>query len=184
MNRSISIPTTEAAPDRHVAGMVRRSLLPFIALALFLAFAGYTVMRGEQRARQCTRQLQHIYLALELHEIDHGALPHMAFYPNDPRHSSDSMLVVLDPYALTGAIGLCPGDHDVVRAHGLSYIWNANLNGQTLQEQDPNTWLVAELSALSDEVPAPHLGRYLTLYADGRVVRSRKPPVGLTEIRP
>ncbi len=169
---------------RRMTGAIRNPLLALLAVVVLLASAGYAVFRAEQRARQCMQHLRHIYLALEMYELDHGALPHMAFYPDDAWHSADSMLVVLDPYAITSEIGTCPGDHEVVRAHGLSYIWNANLNGALLHEQDRDTWLVTGLNALSEQVPAPHLGRHITLYADGRIVRSRKPPRGLTEIRP
>lgn len=178
--------TMQAIPPagRRAAGAVRTPLLLFIVLAILAGAIAYSVFRAEKRARQCIQHLRHLYLALEMYELDHGTLPHMAFYPDDARYAANSMLVVLDPYAITSEIGLCPGSHEVVREHGLSYIWNANLNGKPLHEQSGQTWLVTELSALSDQVPAPHLGRYITLYADGRIARSRKPPAGLTDVRP
>ncbi len=169
---------------RLQAGAAWNPLLLLLALAVLLSAIGYTTWRAERKARQCARHLRHIYLALEMYELDHGALPHMAFFPDDAWHSSDSILVVLDPYGVSGDIGMCPSSHDAVRAHGLSYIWNANLNGKILHELDADTWLVTELGALSDQVPAPHLGRYNTLYADGRIARSRRKPAGLTDIAP
>ena len=169
---------------RSKAGAAWNPLLLLLSLAILLGATGYATWQAERRARQCTLHLRHIYLALEMYELDHGTLPHMAFFPDDAWHSSDSILVVLDPYGVTGDIGMCLSSHDTVRAQGLSYIWNANLNGKVLHELDADTWLVTELNALSDQVPAPHLGRYTTLYADGRIARSRRRPEGLTDIAP
>lgn len=183
MNRKTIAAAFQSRP-RIVTGFIRNPLLVVAALLVLLGAGGYTILLAEMGARQCIQNLRHIYLALELYELDHGTLPHMAFYPDDAWHSPDSMLVVLDPYAITSEIGICPGSHDIVRTHGLSYIWNANLNGRKLHEQDPETWVVTKLSALSDQVPAPHLGRYITLYANGHIARSRRPPGRLTEVQP
>ncbi len=175
---------TQNRTSSQRAGFANGRTLVTLMLLILLGSSGYIFMQAESRTRECIRQLRHIYMALELYELDHGSLPHMAFYPHAPWLDADSMLVVLDPYAITSEIGLCPGAHEVVRYQGLGYIWNANLNGKELQAQDPDTWLVTEINALSEDVPRPHLGRHLVLYADGRVERTRRPPAGLLDIRP
>lgn len=182
--KNMSPHTRHLMRRRSRAGVALNVLLFTLALAAFLGAATYAMWRAKRNAHQCVQHLRHIYLALEMYELDHGSLPHMAFFPDDAWLSADSMLVVLDPYGVTGNTGMCPSAHDTVQTYGLSYIWNANLNGKTLHELDANTWLVTELNALSDQVRAPHLGRYTTLYADGRILRSRRKPDDLMEIVP
>lgn len=158
------------------AGQTWLGALTLVVLLGLLGWGGVRIWQGERHARDCMAQLRQFYIALELYELDYGRLPHMAFYPDDAWLDPHSLLVVLDPYGVTSEMGLCPHSHHRIRKRGLSYVWNTEANGRSLQELDPDMWLITGINALSHQVRRPHIGRHITLYADGRVLRSRRPP--------
>lgn len=123
----------------------------------------------------CADNLKSIYRALELYEMERGVLPTLAYYPDHPLEDSDSLRVVLEPYGLTGARCLCPHARSVQRDEGLTYLWNVSLNGQRIPRDKEPVWMLVDMNALSDDVPAPHLGRYNALFTDGTVKRIRDP---------
>ncbi len=163
----------------------------FTLRALYVAVAitavvllGMHYVKQRHLEDQCADNLAQIYSALEMYEINHGVLPNLAFYPDNPKHAPDSLLVVLDPYAFGSDLGYCPSSHPVIRERGLSYVWNIRMNGKKLHAAPDAPWLITEIAALSDQVSPPHRGHYLILYADGRIVRSQTPPDGLSDLWP
>jgi len=161
------------------AGFAPIHILIVLGALLALATGAWSWNRASTRIKQCEGNLRNIYRALELYELHHGRLPVMAFYPDDPRHAPDSLLVVLDPYAISGDLGFCPNAHQRIREHGLGYVWNTRMNGLRLHGQSPPEWLLTDISALSNNIKAPHFRRYLILYSDGSIMRSRTPPEDL-----
>lgn len=156
----------------------------FAAAVAVVALAVTYYWRQRDLEQQCAYNLAQIYGALEMYEINHGVLPNLAFYPDNPKHAPDSLLVVLDPYAFGSDLGYCPSSHPLIRDRGLSYVWNIRMNGKKLHAAPDAPWLITEISALSDQVRPPHRGQYLILYADGRIARSRTPPPGLSDLWP
>lgn len=151
------------------------ALVVLLLLGALLLLGRY-IWLEEQIARACTLRLQAFHRALMRYEAEYGTLPAAAFYPDDPGTEPNSLLVLLDPYGVTAETGVCPGSHPRILAHGLSYIWNASLNGMVSSEIPPDTWMMTGISALSPQMSPPHLGRHITLYADGTVLRTRRPP--------
>ncbi len=156
-----------------------------IVLALFgipllvIGAGGLWYLDGWLDARKCERDLQAIYRAVEMHEINHGALPRIAFYADQPLEDERSMVRVLGNYGVPPEVFRCPCSHPVVRDTGLSYVWNVDVNGlHLLQIEDP-VWMVAEVSALSGEVPRPFMGRVPVLFTDGRVEWLSRVPASL-----
>jgi prepilin-type processing-associated H-X9-DG protein len=160
-------------------GFVLIELLAVAAVLIGLAAAIYTVVHQNMLTKKCANNLRNIYAALENFEVDRGTLPRAAFYPDDPKQDNDSLLVVLQPYRIQPDIYICPSAPRVQKDTGLTYVWNVHLNGRKLQGSGAPAWMIVELNALSDAVPAPHFGSYNILYADGSVRRSKEPPTGL-----
>ncbi|HMP74820.1 MAG TPA: hypothetical protein PKE12_00850 [Kiritimatiellia bacterium] len=128
-----------------------------------------------RRTAACAENLQSIYRALELYELERGVLPTLAYFPDQPMEDADSLRTVLEPYGLNGQRCLCPASHRFIQSEGLTYIWNVGLNGQRMPRGEETTWMLVDISALTDDVPAPHLWRYNVLYSDGTVKRARSP---------
>lgn len=149
-----------------------------VVLGLVAGLAGIVLHVAAQKMaqRHCKANLLRIYTALEMYEIDHGTLPRLAFYPDDPKQDRDSLLSVLQPYGAEPETYVCPASPPCHRETGLTYLWNVQLNGKKLRTPGPPTWMLVELNALSDQVPPSHRGRYNILYTDGQVRRSRTPP--------
>jgi len=164
------------------AGFAPYHMLWLLLALAVLATGAWRWHRASTRIKQCESNLLNIYRALELYELHHGRLPVMAFYPDDPRHAPDSLLVVLDPYAVSGDLGYCPNAHARIQKHGLSYVWNTKMNGQRLNEPTPPVWLLSDIGTLSKTIKPPHFRRYLILYSDGSIVRSKNPPDDIRRI--
>lgn len=128
-----------------------------------------------RRTAACADNLKSIYRALELYEMERGTLPTLAYYPDSPMEDADSLRVVLEPYGLGAARCICPNARPIQRAEGLTYIWNVQLNGERIPRAEHTTWLLVDMEALAEDVPAPHLRRYNVLYSDGTVKRVRTP---------
>ncbi len=151
-----------------------------LTVAVFiLVGAIYYVLIQVSKTVQCSDQLIRIYQALELFEMDRGSLPHLAFYPDEPMTDPDSIRVVLEEYGVDPHAWVCPASHPLITNLGLSYIWNTRLNGANLRGFDERQWMLIEVNALSDDVPAPHLGYYNVLYSDGKVERISDPAESL-----
>lgn len=160
-------------------GFVLIELLAVAAVLIGLAAGIYTAVHQNMLTRKCANNLRNIYTALENFEVDRGTLPRAAFYPDDPKQDNDSLPVTLQPYRVPSNIYICPSAPAVQKDTGLTYVWNVQLNGRKLHGSGAPAWMIVELNALSDAVPAPHFGAYNILYADGSVRRSKIPPVGL-----
>lgn len=153
-------------------------LVALILLGAVVSVIGF-FSRQQVRRNHCAKNLQAVYAALEMYEVERGSLPRLAFYPDDPKQDADSILVVLRPYRAGTDVYACPSAPPSLRNAGLTYVWNVRLNGKKLRGPGAPVWMLVEMNALSDTLPAPHLGRYNILYTDGRVAASKEPPPGL-----
>ena len=156
--------------------------LPWLLVSIMLVgmlVAWLYVNREKATARVCEKNLRSIYAALELYELDKGYLPKLDFYPSSPSDDQDSLMVVLRPYGVRPGYCLCPKAPRIVKAAGLSYVWNVKLNNQPLPDSDSTDWLLMEIQALSDKIPGPHLRSNHILYTDGRIERSSAVGPGL-----
>ena len=160
-------------------GFVLIELLAMAAVLIGLAAAIYMAIHQNVLNKKCANNLRNIYTALENFEVDRGTLPRAAFYPDDPKQDNDSLLVALQPYRVHPDIYICPTAPASQKDLGLTYVWNVQLNGRNLHGSGAPTWMMVELNALSDAVPAPHFGAYNILSTDGSVRRSKQPPPDL-----
>lgn len=127
----------------------------------------------------CEANLIQIYDLLRLYENDHGQLPSLKMFPEDAEGDPESLVHVLRPYGLEGTAAVCPSASGILRAHGISYLWNPALNNSSLLNRPEPTWVLVDLQALDDRVPGPHFGQYNILFSDRRVERSALPPHSL-----
>ena len=161
------------------------TLIELLGTVLILATVAFAVahhLHQRRLTRRCAEQLWHIYTALEMYEIDRGTLPRLAFFPNDPKQDADSLVTVIQPYAAAEGLTVCPAAPASQRALGLTYVWNVENNGHKLHPPGVPKWMLVEIQALSESVPAPHEGRYHILYTDGQVELSKNPPPDLRRL--
>jgi hypothetical protein len=143
-----------------------------LSVALFALVGGiyWTLMRASMTVR-CSERLLRIYQALELYDMERGALPRLAFFPDEPMTDPDSIRVALEEYGVDHECWICPASHPSIANTGLSYIWNVRLNSVSLRSLTERQWMLVEINALSRDVAAPHFGRYNVLFTDGQVER-------------
>ncbi len=170
-------PHLHTSPDTapRTAGYVLiRILLLILVIGALMGALSFIVLeiRG---SIACASNLETIYRALSLYEVERGALPALAFYPDDPMNDNDSLAVALETYGLTRTQCICPAAREIQRNEGQTYLWNTALNGQRIPHDKEPVWMLVDMNALSDEVPASHLGRYNALFSDGKVRRIRDP---------
>lgn len=150
------------------------SLATSLALVLVVSGVAGVLFYGLREAaleRYCDNNLRQIYAALERYELEHGALPVLSFYPDDPRNDPASLIRALGPYGIDEETCVCPAAAPALRRHGISYIWNVRLNGKPLPRSGAAQWLVADMEILSDEVPPPHFWHYHALFSNGQIRR-------------
>jgi prepilin-type processing-associated H-X9-DG protein len=160
------------------AGAHRKTVVKLLALTLaILLVVGvmYLVLVVSTHTLTCQDNLTRIYQALETYELAHGALPRLAFYPEEPLSDPESICVALEAYGLTPTTFICPSVHHLVARTGLTYIWNTRLNGRSMQDFYEKQWMLVEINAISTEVGCPHFGSCNVLFTDGSVERIRNP---------
>ena len=161
--------------NRSISGKVVFKLLLVMApCALVLAII-FAVLHELRLSFECQSNLRTLYHALELYEMERGALPKLAFFPDIPQEDTDSLRVVLESFGSGGSACICPAAPATLQELGLTYVWNVRLNGRKIPRGAAREWMLVDIQALSSDVPAPHLRRYHVLYSDGTVERIRGP---------
>lgn len=139
---------------------------------------GYIAVLDKARETQCLVQLKQVYQALTLFELDHGGLPNAALFPGKELKTRDprSLANVLKPYLAGSGVLLCAGASPDLKAYGISYAWNSNLNGRSLASiRNPRqAGLLIDANALIGK-PA-HRNGWNVLYADGVVRFTSRAP--------
>lgn len=154
--------------------IVRRFVL--LAVVMFGVIGVlYLVLMSLGRSMQCGDRMLTVYRALQAYEAEHGALPNLAFFPDDPMADPDSIRVALNSYGMAPDVWVCPSAHPVVASAGLGLVWNTRLNGRTLSELVERDWMLAEIEIISGTIPSRHVGGYNVLFSDGTVERIRDP---------
>lgn len=162
-----------------IPNRLRRIILLIGAMTVLMILLALAMKKGNA-AVECSYNLKRIYQALDLYEMHNGALPVMAFYPDEPFSDPASIRVVLETYGPEESTWTCPAIHPLIRQTGLSYIWNTSLNGASLRNREGRIWMLMELNAMSRDVDRPHFGSCNVLFTDGSVERIRFPDNLLT----
>ncbi len=162
--------------NRSRSGRVYTKFLLLLTLFAAAVIVIYLALQSVRKSVQCTDNLREIYQALELYEMDKGALPRLAYFPDDPLTDSDSLRVVLEEYGVDGSACICPAVHPTLRDLGLTYVWNTRLNEANLVGgEGARQWMLVEMTAVSIDVGAPHFRSYNVLYTDGSIEHIRTP---------
>jgi type II secretory pathway pseudopilin PulG len=163
----------------HRQGFSLVQLILSVMAVLAVTWGIYRFVENRELAENTKNNLRMIYMALEWYEMEQGRLPDLAFFPDDPRHDNDSILVALAKYGVTEEMTICPKAPAALKDLGLNFIWNAKLNGRKLFEPGAREWMLVEMHALSERVPLPNPNGYTILYTDGKVEQTRNPPPGI-----
>lgn len=161
--------------QRSTSGKVLFKLLLVMAPCALLLAIIFAVLHELRHSFECQSNLRTLYHALELYEMERGALPKLAFFPDIPQEDTDSLRVVLESFGAGGSACVCPSAPENLRELGLTYVWNVRLNARKIPKGQAREWMLVDIQALSGDVPAPHLKRYHVLYSDGSVERIRNP---------
>lgn len=158
-----------ATPSSRAGGLLLKLALVLAVAALILGGLFHLLNRVRKDAA-CRANLEAIYLALEQFELEKGALPDLAYYPDEPYTGERSLRVVLEEFGLSASACVCPAGHPAAREFGLSYIWNPAFNGGHLTGSNTEPgWLLVDIQALAPDVPPPHLRGYHVLYSNGDI---------------
>lgn len=158
------------------------SFLPWLFILLMVGSLIWLLNRLNHQvvyAEGCEERLKTIHEILTLYEQQHGRLPTLELFPEDPVRNEQSLLHILAQFESDPDLAVCPAAHPVLKAHGLSYLWNTALNQSSLTDRKEITWVLVDIQALDDTMGGPHFGSYHILYTDGRVERSPSPPHSL-----
>ncbi len=151
-------------------------LLLLLVIIVVAVFGLFCLLTEKSKNRQiCEDNLKKIYRALEQFENDRGVLPTLAYFPADPQADSDSLPVALESYGADAHTCICPAMHLVLREMGLTYIWNSSLSGKRIPRSGAPVWMLVEMTAISSDLPAPHIHQFNVLYSDGSVKHVTNP---------
>lgn len=155
------------------------TLWPWLIIFMMIASVIWMMNRLTLQLQQtdaCKNNLETIYNILRTHESEHGQLPSFDMFSQDPLEDEESLPNLLKSYGFDPSLAICPASPQVLREHGLSYLWNSTLNQGSLMNRDEPTWVLVDVQALDDRIAGPHFGSYHILYSDGRVERTPHPP--------
>lgn len=161
---------------RNRGGFTRAGLLVLLLAAGTAIFYIRHWTNASRAVGDCEHNLSRIYRALERYETEHGRLPRMAYFADEPMSDEDSIVVTLESLGASPDCFVCPGVRPRLRKLGLTYIWNTALNNQPLPHgTKPRAWMLVEMTALSADIGAPHPEGYNVLYTDGSIQHLRRP---------
>ncbi len=156
------------------AGFTATELLTVAAIVTSVSTAAYVKVKDKAKQTACTSNLRQVGLALRMFEMTEGKLPDAAFFPAKPRKDKNSIRVIMKD--CNEKLFVCPAAPDELAKEGLTFVWNDKCSGKASHriKDAGKTWLMIEINAVSDKVPAPHPGGYNVLYADLQTVKTVK----------
>ena len=156
------------------AGFTVTELLMAVTIVTSVSSAAFVNVKDKAKQTQCQNNLKQIGMALRMHEMTNGKLPKSAFFPDDPKKGKDSIRVILKGYP--AKLFKCPSAPEEIAKKGLTFVWNDKCSGKPSHriKKSKETWLMMEVNAVSDKVPAPHPGGYNILYADMQTIKTEK----------
>jgi prepilin-type processing-associated H-X9-DG protein len=157
------------------SGHTLLKLLTLVVVIALIMGALYYILIEARHTVACRENLRRIYHALEIHDMSYGALPRLEFFSNQPLSDPESICVALEAYGLPAEVWTCPASPPVLKAGGLTYLWNTELNGRSLRSIRERTWMMMDMQALSDDVARPHIGYCNVLFTDGTIERIANP---------
>ncbi len=156
------------------AGFTATELLVVATIVGGVSSAAFVNVKDKAKQTECQNNLKQISMALRMHEMTSGKLPKADFFPDDPKKGKDSIRVILKGYP--AKLFVCPSTPEEISKKGLTFLWNDKCSGKPSHriKKAGKTWLLIEINAVSDKVPAPHPGGYNILYADLQTVKAEK----------
>lgn len=161
--------------NNPASGHILLKLLLLAIPCVLLLLIAHIALESLRSSHECQKNLRTLYRALEMYEMERGALPKLSFFPDLPTEDADSLRIALEPFGATASSCVCESAPHNFQELGLTYIWNTRLNGHKIPKGSQREWMLIEVQALSTDVPAPHWGRYHVLYSDGEVERIADP---------
>ncbi len=151
--------------DRRKKGFTLIELMAVSALVSAVSTTAYQAIKKGKEV-QCLNNLKQIYLAVNMFVQDQGTAPPAKFFP-DSATDVRGLPGILRSYGVTREIFFCPCLPAELNTRGINYIWNDTVNGRDLSSLGKSTWLMTEMTAVKEDIPAPHMAGFAVLYPDG-----------------
>lgn len=163
-------------------GILGFSVTEVLAVATMLSTVPMgAYVRAKQKGVQteCVGNLQQIGQMLVMYYHEHGEYPKAAFYPKDPKNGADSIRNVLE--GIPDKMWVCPSLPDKLKEKGLGFVYNDSIGGARGFSNPGKKWVLIEINCVSKKAPPPHPEGYNVLFADGRVITTKRLPSKITD---
>ncbi|HOJ39182.1 MAG TPA: type II secretion system protein [bacterium] len=144
------------------------TLIELMAVSTLVSAVSTTAFQAIKKGKesQCLNNLKQIYLAVTMFVNDNGGAPAAKLFP-DSLNDSRALHNLLGSYGVSKEIFFCPALPQELNSRGTNYLWNDTVNGKDPGSLGRSTWLMTEMTAVNEQVAAPHLAGYAILYPDG-----------------
>jgi len=159
-------------------GFMLAELLLVTAIVTSIPTGAYMLVKNRALELNCRNNLRQINMALQMFILTNDKLPSAAFYPKNAAGDKNSIRVILKSYGASKGLFIDPAAPEKLKKLGLTYLWNDTFNGRRPGKvpDASKQWLMIDMSAVSNDVPAAHRGGYNVLYVDGHVGWTDKRP--------
>lgn len=164
--------------------MLKKRFLKRAAFTLVEVLVVTTIMAGQTNnygqvkriayQKTCENNLRQLYMGLQMYEMSYGSLPAAKLYPKNPKRDKKSIVKLMDP--AYEPLFVCPVFPSAIKDKGLTYIYNDEIAGQSLDMLPTDTWIMMEMNAVSEKIPLPHPGGFHILYANGQIKIQKELP--------
>lgn len=183
---------------RRLAGFTLVELMAVAAICSAIPSGKYIQVKQRATQSACQHNLRQAGLLITQYHLEHGHYPKAAFFPKDPLQGSDSIRVLVEGKAarpqrtrLPGGVGgqggalgmiatksvwVCPALPDALRNKGLTFVYNDDIAGKRTVPNPSKTWVLIEMTCVSEKVPPPHPKGFNILFADGHVINTKHLP--------
>jgi len=157
-------------------------LMAVSAIVTSIPAAQYARVKQKATQMECVSNMTQIGKSIVMYHMSEGKYPEAIFFPKKPFSDDRSIAKIL---ADSGAgiprqMWVCPAAPGIMKKRGISFIYNDKYAGRQSLPKPGKAWLMIEVNCVSAKVPPPHPQGYNILFADGRVITTKRLPKSIT----
>lgn len=154
-------------------GFTTVEVLVVTGILTTLGAGGFPNVTNKAHQVECFNQLRQIYAAFQVMAAEDEPLPQAWFYPpdNHPYREQYNLVNIMTRNGVPKQFFICPSAAEEIKQRGMCYLYNDRLSNRNLDgvEDPAGTWLMMDVNAVTDQIPAAHYGGCNVLYCDGHV---------------